>query len=155
MGPSAELSSRCLSSGAADRPTSRCDKHQLLLHTNVSSKLFKANPFWDLIFLVMCLLLEMVFSWFLHELLLVLAPNNSCHPALPRIMFANWSPPCRVLVENISEWFSAFFLLYRCVLGAASWDVFKPRRLKGNYCLQKSQQQARDQKTRKDETLVV
>ena len=29
------------------------------------------------------------------------------------IMFANWSPPCRVLVEHVSEWFSIFFLLYR------------------------------------------
>lgn len=28
-------------------------------------------------------------------------------------MFANWSPPCRVLVEHVSEWFSIFFLLYR------------------------------------------
>ena len=27
--------------------------------------------------------------------------------------FANWSPPCRVLVDNISEWFSLFFLVYR------------------------------------------
>ena len=35
------------------------------------------------------------------------------------ILFANWSPPCRVLVENVSEWFSVFFLLYRCVLGFA------------------------------------
>lgn len=29
------------------------------------------------------------------------------------ILFANWSPPCRVLVDNLSEWFSIFFLLYR------------------------------------------
>ncbi|OLP84830.1 Voltage-dependent T-type calcium channel subunit alpha-1H, partial [Symbiodinium microadriaticum] len=34
------------------------------------------------------------------------------------ILFANWSPPCRVLVENVSEWFSVFFLLYRCVVNA-------------------------------------
>ncbi|CAL1126292.1 unnamed protein product [Cladocopium goreaui] len=39
------------------------------------------------------------------------------------IMFANWSPPCRVLVENISEWFSLFFLLYRCVLGFAVLNI--------------------------------
>mmetsp|Transcript_48297 Transcript_48297/g.108501 ORF Transcript_48297/g.108501 Transcript_48297/m.108501 type:complete len:397 (+) Transcript_48297:3-1193(+) len=39
------------------------------------------------------------------------------------ILFANWSPPCRVLVENISEWFSIFFLLYRCVLGFAVLNV--------------------------------
>ena len=28
-------------------------------------------------------------------------------------MFANWGPPSRVLVEHFSEWFSAFFLVYR------------------------------------------
>ena len=22
----------------------------------------------------------------------------------PRIMFANWGPPCRIVVENVSEW---------------------------------------------------
>ena len=31
------------------------------------------------------------------------------------VLFANWGPPCRVLVEDVSEWFSVFFLLYRCV----------------------------------------
>ena len=30
-----------------------------------------------------------------------------------RKRFANWGPPCRVLIENVSEWFSIFFLLYR------------------------------------------
>eukprot|EP00434_Breviolum_minutum_P018089 symbB.v1.2.015954.t2/scaffold1204.1/size131571/1 len=39
------------------------------------------------------------------------------------IMFANWGPPCRVLIENVSEWFSIFFLLYRCVLGFAVLNV--------------------------------
>mmetsp|Transcript_4907 Transcript_4907/g.9918 ORF Transcript_4907/g.9918 Transcript_4907/m.9918 type:complete len:272 (-) Transcript_4907:38-853(-) len=39
------------------------------------------------------------------------------------IMFANWSPPCRVLVEHISELFSLFFLFYRCVLGFAVLNV--------------------------------
>eukprot|EP00913_Durusdinium_trenchii_P005732 g5347.t1 len=35
------------------------------------------------------------------------------------ILFANWGPACRVLVDNVSEWFSLFFLAYRCVLGFA------------------------------------
>lgn len=39
------------------------------------------------------------------------------------ILFANWSPPCRVLVDNISEWFSLFFLVYRCILGFAVLNV--------------------------------
>lgn len=39
------------------------------------------------------------------------------------IMFANWGPACRVLVENVSEWFSVFFLVYRCVMGFAVLNV--------------------------------
>ncbi|CAJ1420432.1 unnamed protein product [Effrenium voratum] len=39
------------------------------------------------------------------------------------IMFANWGPPCRVLVDHVSEVFSVFFLLYRCVLGFAVLNV--------------------------------
>lgn len=39
------------------------------------------------------------------------------------ILFANWAPPCRAVVEAISEWFSVFFLLYRCVLGFAVLNV--------------------------------
>ncbi|CAJ1392351.1 unnamed protein product [Effrenium voratum] len=39
------------------------------------------------------------------------------------IMFANWGPACRILVENVSEWFSVFFLLYRCVVGFAVLNV--------------------------------
>eukprot|EP00434_Breviolum_minutum_P002883 symbB.v1.2.002539.t1/scaffold103.1/size331058/4 len=39
------------------------------------------------------------------------------------ILFANWAPACRVLVENVSEWFSIFFLFYRCVLGFAILNV--------------------------------
>lgn len=39
------------------------------------------------------------------------------------IMFANWGPGCRVLVENVSEWFSVFFLVYRCVMGFAVLNV--------------------------------
>lgn len=34
------------------------------------------------------------------------------------ILFANWAPACRVLVENVSEWFSLFFLAYRCDIGS-------------------------------------
>jgi len=50
--------------------------------------------------------------------------SNFAAAAKPKeIMFANWSPPCRVLVENISEWFSLFFLLYRCVLGFAVLNI--------------------------------
>lgn len=39
------------------------------------------------------------------------------------IMFANWSPPCRVLVESVSEYFAIFFLVYRCILGFAVLNV--------------------------------
>eukprot|EP00434_Breviolum_minutum_P002889 symbB.v1.2.002541.t4/scaffold103.1/size331058/6 len=39
------------------------------------------------------------------------------------VMFANWGPACRVLVQNVSEWFSLFFLFYRCVMGFAVLNV--------------------------------
>eukprot|EP00913_Durusdinium_trenchii_P027163 g25486.t1 len=39
------------------------------------------------------------------------------------ILFANWGPPARILVDNVSEWYSIFFLLYRCVLGFAVINV--------------------------------
>mmetsp|Transcript_64925 Transcript_64925/g.152721 ORF Transcript_64925/g.152721 Transcript_64925/m.152721 type:complete len:580 (-) Transcript_64925:299-2038(-) len=39
------------------------------------------------------------------------------------VFFANWSPACRVLVENISEWYSLLFLIYRCGIGFAVINV--------------------------------
>ena len=41
------------------------------------------------------------------ELLNIL--EHGFHPG----SFRNWGPACRVLVENVSEWFSVFFLVYR------------------------------------------
>ncbi|CAK9030296.1 unnamed protein product [Durusdinium trenchii] len=49
------------------------------------------------------------------------------------ILFANWSPPCRILVDEVSESFAVFFLIYRCLLGfavlnvvnAASWQTLQ------------------------------
>ena len=46
--------------------------------------------------------------------------------AAARILFANWGPPCRVLVENVNEWFSVFFLLYRCFLDWTNSACFVP-----------------------------
>jgi len=39
------------------------------------------------------------------------------------ILFANWGPPCRVLVDNVDEAFSIFFLIYRCMIGFAVLNV--------------------------------
>jgi len=39
------------------------------------------------------------------------------------ILFANWSPACRVLTENVSEWFALYFVLYRCLAGFAVLNV--------------------------------
>eukprot|EP00439_Symbiodinium_sp_Y106_P077021 s62_g16.t1 len=39
------------------------------------------------------------------------------------VFFANWAPACRVLVENISEWYSLLFLIYRCGIGFAVINV--------------------------------
>ena len=40
-------------------------------------------------------------------------PWQNNRPQRHQARFANWGPPCRVLIENVSEWFSIFFLLYR------------------------------------------
>eukprot|EP00439_Symbiodinium_sp_Y106_P050318 s939_g6.t1 len=35
------------------------------------------------------------------------------------VIFANWPIPCRVLVDHVDEWYSIFFIIYRCgVVGA-------------------------------------
>ncbi len=39
------------------------------------------------------------------------------------ILFGNFGPPARVLVENVSEWFALFFLGYRCVFLYATLNV--------------------------------
>merc|ERR1719433_767513 len=39
------------------------------------------------------------------------------------ILLANWAPPCRVLLEEISEFFALFLVLYRCVAGFAVLNV--------------------------------
>lgn len=39
------------------------------------------------------------------------------------ITMANWMGPCRVLVDNVSEWFIVFFILYRCFFGFAVLKV--------------------------------
>eukprot|EP00930_Biecheleria_cincta_P093595 TRINITY_DN8401_c0_g1_i1.p1 TRINITY_DN8401_c0_g1~~TRINITY_DN8401_c0_g1_i1.p1 ORF type:complete len:554 (+),score=76.08 TRINITY_DN8401_c0_g1_i1:35-1663(+) len=39
------------------------------------------------------------------------------------IMFANWGPTCRLLMDNISESFSLAFIAYRCVAGVAVLNV--------------------------------
>eukprot|EP00931_Biecheleriopsis_adriatica_P087645 TRINITY_DN62078_c0_g1_i1.p1 TRINITY_DN62078_c0_g1~~TRINITY_DN62078_c0_g1_i1.p1 ORF type:complete len:638 (+),score=120.93 TRINITY_DN62078_c0_g1_i1:84-1997(+) len=39
------------------------------------------------------------------------------------ILFANWIPAARILIENVSEWFSLVFILYRCLIGFATLNV--------------------------------
>eukprot|EP00930_Biecheleria_cincta_P080209 TRINITY_DN6832_c0_g2_i1.p1 TRINITY_DN6832_c0_g2~~TRINITY_DN6832_c0_g2_i1.p1 ORF type:complete len:633 (+),score=109.43 TRINITY_DN6832_c0_g2_i1:55-1899(+) len=39
------------------------------------------------------------------------------------ILFANWAPSCRVLVEQVTEWFALAFILYRCLVGFAVLNV--------------------------------
>eukprot|EP00442_Polarella_glacialis_P059124 CAMPEP_0115162510 /NCGR_PEP_ID=MMETSP0227-20121206/71997_1 /TAXON_ID=89957 /ORGANISM="Polarella glacialis, Strain CCMP 1383" /LENGTH=205 /DNA_ID=CAMNT_0002574719 /DNA_START=376 /DNA_END=990 /DNA_ORIENTATION=+ len=39
------------------------------------------------------------------------------------VLFANWARSCRILVENVSEWFSLAFILYRCLIGFAVLNV--------------------------------
>ena len=35
------------------------------------------------------------------------------------VLFANWAPACRVLMDNVSEWYSTVFIIYRCFVGFA------------------------------------
>lgn len=39
------------------------------------------------------------------------------------IHLANWSPACRVLVDNVGEWLGYLFLAYRCLAGFAVLNV--------------------------------
>lgn len=39
------------------------------------------------------------------------------------VLFANWVPSCRILVDNVTEWFSLAFILYRCIVGFAVLNV--------------------------------
>merc|ERR1712232_1221589 len=33
------------------------------------------------------------------------------------VTMGNWMPPCRALVENVSEWFAFFFVLHKLIIG--------------------------------------
>lgn len=35
------------------------------------------------------------------------------------ITFANWVTSCRLLIDDVDEWYGAFYLIYRCVCGFA------------------------------------
>lgn len=39
------------------------------------------------------------------------------------VTFANWAPSCRLLVDNVSEAYALFFVVYRCVIGFAVLSV--------------------------------
>ncbi|CAK9113709.1 unnamed protein product [Durusdinium trenchii] len=39
------------------------------------------------------------------------------------VLFANWAPPCRVLIDNVSEWYALVFVIYRCFVGFAVLNV--------------------------------
>eukprot|EP00930_Biecheleria_cincta_P100114 TRINITY_DN91722_c0_g1_i1.p1 TRINITY_DN91722_c0_g1~~TRINITY_DN91722_c0_g1_i1.p1 ORF type:complete len:678 (-),score=128.87 TRINITY_DN91722_c0_g1_i1:57-2060(-) len=38
-------------------------------------------------------------------------------------LFANWAVPCRVLVDYVSEWWTVYFIFYRCLIGFAVLNV--------------------------------
>jgi hypothetical protein len=39
------------------------------------------------------------------------------------ISFASHAPMCRTIMENVSEWYAVFFLLYKCVVGLSVFKV--------------------------------
>eukprot|EP00927_Polykrikos_kofoidii_P011994 TRINITY_DN15145_c0_g1_i5.p1 TRINITY_DN15145_c0_g1~~TRINITY_DN15145_c0_g1_i5.p1 ORF type:complete len:365 (-),score=64.05 TRINITY_DN15145_c0_g1_i5:224-1231(-) len=48
---------------------------------------------------------------------------SRCMLSMFEITLANWAPACRVLVDNISEAYTTFFLVYRCVVGFCILNV--------------------------------
>eukprot|EP00930_Biecheleria_cincta_P096903 TRINITY_DN88675_c0_g1_i1.p1 TRINITY_DN88675_c0_g1~~TRINITY_DN88675_c0_g1_i1.p1 ORF type:complete len:555 (-),score=99.94 TRINITY_DN88675_c0_g1_i1:5-1669(-) len=39
------------------------------------------------------------------------------------VLFANWAPACRILVDSVNEWFAVFFIVYRCIVCFAVLNV--------------------------------
>ncbi|CAE7629406.1 Scn11a [Symbiodinium pilosum] len=39
------------------------------------------------------------------------------------VLFANWAPPCRILIDHVSEWYALVFIIYRCFVGFAVLNV--------------------------------
>eukprot|EP00927_Polykrikos_kofoidii_P006860 TRINITY_DN12787_c1_g3_i1.p1 TRINITY_DN12787_c1_g3~~TRINITY_DN12787_c1_g3_i1.p1 ORF type:complete len:632 (+),score=97.76 TRINITY_DN12787_c1_g3_i1:86-1981(+) len=94
--------------------------------------------FWSLFLL---LLMLMVVSVFMSQILVTWILDES-HDSTQRInvflqwgtfsrsmvtMFevtlGNWGPPCRILQEEVSEWWVIFFIVYKCVIGFAVVQV--------------------------------
>eukprot|EP00931_Biecheleriopsis_adriatica_P067331 TRINITY_DN41488_c0_g1_i1.p1 TRINITY_DN41488_c0_g1~~TRINITY_DN41488_c0_g1_i1.p1 ORF type:complete len:568 (-),score=77.90 TRINITY_DN41488_c0_g1_i1:168-1871(-) len=42
---------------------------------------------------------------------------------MSEVLFANWAPSCRVLVDNVSDLYIAVFIIYRCLVGFAILNV--------------------------------
>jgi len=42
-----------------------------------------------------------------------------------QILFSNWIPCARVLIDNVSEWYAALFIVYRCFIGFAVMSVVR------------------------------
>jgi len=39
------------------------------------------------------------------------------------VLFANWAPPCRILVDHVAEMYMFVFIIYRCLIGFAVLNV--------------------------------
>jgi len=39
------------------------------------------------------------------------------------VTLANWAPACRLVSDNVNEWYALFFLLYKCTVGFAMLSV--------------------------------
>lgn len=42
-----------------------------------------------------------------------------------QILFSNWIPCARILIDNVSEWYAAVFVIYRCFIGFAVMSVVR------------------------------
>lgn len=39
------------------------------------------------------------------------------------VLFANWTIPCRLLVDHVNEWYMMYFIIYRCLVGFCVLNV--------------------------------
>eukprot|EP00435_Cladocopium_sp_Y103_P006737 s3194_g2.t1 len=81
---------------------------------------------WSLLFLLVIQLIAAMMVCLMVRPYLQDESNDQFELAvltLFEVFFANWSPACRILTDNVTEWYSLLFLIYRCAIGFAVINV--------------------------------
>ena len=101
--------------------------HEWYVHVHVLLNWILLGPILYNIIIYIYIYYIYTYSFWMHFFLPPIAPHAIAFPCIPLYPLV-WMlltlveiPRAEVLVENISEWFSLFFLLYRCVLGQGGW----------------------------------